>query len=302
MFKTYHYFNKSDAMHLSTLNANHEAFAGYCVYKKQTVDDLVGLETVITFVAKGEKIICTQNEQHHMKAGDVLVVKSGTGIHSEILWKTRAFESINIALKQSLINDFYYQSHQTFFSASLTRPPRLRQTIKKQVFNISYNEHIKYYMHSLYPYFHNPYRIDLNHIARLKFFELLSILLETEPELFFDDFSTILPDENASFHSTIINNITNPLSLEELSVLCHMSMSTFKRKFMKLYGESPRRWIIKKRLELARLLLGTGDKTITDICFETGFENLSHFIMTFRAYHKMTPTEYRLSCNHYKMS
>lgn len=168
-------------------------------------------------------------------------------------------------------------------------------------FILSDNVHVTHYIHSLIPYFQNPYRIRLDRIARLKFFELLTILLETEPDLFYDEFAEITSDDNAAFHSRMIENIATPLSLEKLAGLCNMSLSTFKRKFLELYGEPPRRWMIRKRLELACILLKTSRQSVTEVCFCTGFENLSHFIMTFKTRHGVTPTEYRMACNRQRM-
>lgn len=302
MFKTYHNFNKSDAMHLLTLGANRQDFAGYCIYKRKTVDDLLAPETVISFVVKGEKVICTQDGAHHMKAGDALLVKAGTGIHSDILWKERAFESINIVLNPSLMKSFYYWNYMYFSPNGPSGRTGARQIAEDchSAINISRNVHLKHYVHSLLPYFRNPLQIDLDQIARFKFFELLSILLATEPVLLSHEFNAMKPDEDAFFHGKIVENIMNPISIEELARLCHMSLSTFKRKFVKLYGESPRRWMIRKRLDLATILLATTSQNITEICFNTGFENLSHFIMTFRAHRGMTPTRYRLTVNRQK--
>jgi AraC family transcriptional regulator, exoenzyme S synthesis regulatory protein ExsA len=69
------------------------------------------------------------------------------------------------------------------------------------------------------------------------------------------------------------------------------SVSTFKRKFEQLYQSTPGKWIQTRRLEESYHLIHTTDKTISEICFEVGFENPSHFIQTFKTRFGITPKQ-----------
>jgi AraC-like DNA-binding protein len=89
------------------------------------------------------------------------------------------------------------------------------------------------------------------------------------------------------------NNMFNNLSLEELAFLCHMSLSTFKRKFELAYGMSPIRWFHERRMERAALLLRQQQRTATEIHEELGYENLSSFIQAFKKEYGMTPKTYQ---------
>jgi AraC-like DNA-binding protein len=67
------------------------------------------------------------------------------------------------------------------------------------------------------------------------------------------------------------------------------SLSTFKRRFRTATGASPATWLRRRRLDRARFLLETTDRSVTDIGFEMGFSSVSHFIQAFRRRHGMTP-------------
>jgi AraC-like DNA-binding protein len=79
------------------------------------------------------------------------------------------------------------------------------------------------------------------------------------------------------------------LSLNQLATLAGYSISTFKRKFSDAYQSSPKRWIQNKRLQEAKTLLEFSDKTISEVGYELGFENISHFIHSFKLKFGITP-------------
>ncbi|MBB6107626.1 AraC-type DNA-binding protein [Mucilaginibacter lappiensis] len=90
-------------------------------------------------------------------------------------------------------------------------------------------------------------------------------------------------------------NIGQPVSVEELAFLCNMSLSTFKRRFAKIYGTSPNKWLIEKRMAKAAELLKQGGYKASDIYYELGYENLSSFIQSFKQAHGVTPKQYQLT-------
>ena len=54
---------------------------------------------------------------------------------------------------------------------------------------------------------------------------------------------------------------------------------------------SPREWLIQRRLEAARELIRKGGRKVSEICFEVGFKNLSHFSKAYKATYGIPPTE-----------
>jgi AraC family transcriptional regulator, exoenzyme S synthesis regulatory protein ExsA len=89
------------------------------------------------------------------------------------------------------------------------------------------------------------------------------------------------------------NNFLCNLELEHFAKLCNRSLSSFKRDFETIYKTTPGKWLLQKRLEHARKLLVTTRKSLTDILFDSGFENQAHFSRVFKERFNLTPMQYR---------
>ena len=83
------------------------------------------------------------------------------------------------------------------------------------------------------------------------------------------------------------------LRTEDLAATAALSKSQFNRKFRKLFGTTPREYLLRVRVNAACRLLETADLTITAISLETGFFDHSHFTRIFHRMMGVTPGEYR---------
>jgi AraC-like DNA-binding protein len=83
------------------------------------------------------------------------------------------------------------------------------------------------------------------------------------------------------------------LSLEEYARLCHRSLSSFKRDFQTSFREAPGKWLLRKRLDYSAALLQTSKMNVTEIAFESGFEDVSHFSRVFKKRFDLPPLSYR---------
>jgi AraC-like DNA-binding protein len=88
-------------------------------------------------------------------------------------------------------------------------------------------------------------------------------------------------------------NFCYNLSLDDYAKLCNRSLSSFKRDFQKHFGISPGKWLQKKRLEYSATLLKNSNLNISQIVFESGFENLSHFSRVFKEKFSLSPANFR---------
>ena len=91
----------------------------------------------------------------------------------------------------------------------------------------------------------------------------------------------------------IHENYMDKIHMQDLADLCFMSYSTFARNFKKIFNVSPSDYIIKLRIENAKLLLKNSDKSISEIAQDCGFFDLSHFSHYFYKFEKTTPMKYR---------
>jgi AraC-like DNA-binding protein len=87
---------------------------------------------------------------------------------------------------------------------------------------------------------------------------------------------------------------SNPsMQMHEVAQAVGLEVSAFSRAFRRLTGMNFSVYIRTLRVWRARTLLAQGDAAITDICFESGFSNLSNFNRYFRIETGLTPREYR---------
>ena len=84
-----------------------------------------------------------------------------------------------------------------------------------------------------------------------------------------------------------------PLDIPRLAQVAHVSEAHFIRTFRATFGETPHRYLQRRRVERAMFLLSETDRSITDICLDVGFGSLGTFSRTFSEIVKATPTEYR---------
>ena len=84
-----------------------------------------------------------------------------------------------------------------------------------------------------------------------------------------------------------------PLDLDSIAAAAHVSKYHFVRSFAATYGESPMRYLTRRRIERAQDLLRTANLTITEVCMFVGFSSLGSFSARFRELVGETPTGYR---------
>ena len=84
-----------------------------------------------------------------------------------------------------------------------------------------------------------------------------------------------------------------PLDVPELAQIALTSEAHFIRTFKQTFGETPHRYLQRRRLERAMALLRETDRPVTDICLEVGFTSLGTFSRTFTRVLGMPPTAYR---------
>ena len=88
---------------------------------------------------------------------------------------------------------------------------------------------------------------------------------------------------------------TEPLSLDDVSRACGMSRFHFSRIFKAHKGLTFKGYLNRRRIDRAKALLVQEDVTVTDACYDSGFNDLSYFDRVFRRLEGMSPSDYRAS-------
>nr|WP_231126554.1 helix-turn-helix transcriptional regulator [Motilibacter aurantiacus] len=84
-----------------------------------------------------------------------------------------------------------------------------------------------------------------------------------------------------------------PLDIAALARIALTSEAHFIRTFRATFGETPHRYLQRRRVERAMVLLRETDRPVTDICLEVGFTSLGTFSRTFRDIVGEPPSAYR---------
>jgi transcriptional regulator GlxA family with amidase domain len=92
---------------------------------------------------------------------------------------------------------------------------------------------------------------------------------------------------------TMDRAFAQPLDVPALARIACVSPAHFSRQFRATFGESPHRYLQRRRVERAMELLRESERPVTEICFSVGFSSLGTFSRTFRAIVGESPSAYR---------
>ncbi len=84
-----------------------------------------------------------------------------------------------------------------------------------------------------------------------------------------------------------------PLDIPALARIACVSEAHFIRSFRATFGETPHRYLQRRRVERAMFLLRESSRSVTEICLDVGFTSLGTFSRTFREIVGESPSEYR---------
>lgn len=85
----------------------------------------------------------------------------------------------------------------------------------------------------------------------------------------------------------------DPLEVEDMAAAAGLSRAHFIREFKRWFGETPRAYLLTRRLERAAALLRGTDHSVLEVCTSVGLRSLGSFNVSFKRMYGMTPTEYR---------
>ncbi|HEX2616368.1 MAG TPA: AraC family transcriptional regulator [Flavobacteriales bacterium] len=132
-------------------------------------------------------------------------------------------------------------------------------------------------------------------LVRLKFHELLLAAVNDPnngPLLAY--FRSLLNDPvQERVRRVMEDNYCFNMELAHLAQLAGRSLAAFKRDVQDVFGMPPGRWVRQRRLERAHTLLGSGTLQVSEVAFQCGFENLSHFSRAFKETYGTTPATVR---------
>lgn len=189
------------------------------------------------------------------------------------------FEKVIITFDEPFLKRFL-ERHPTDFLALTNNDSFL--FVKEETF-------IANFIQSLKPYYKSDEAID-EAFADIKREELLLILLRADPSLASVFFNFGAPAK-IDLEEFMNRNFRFNISLERFAFLTGRSLSSFKRDFYKIFNDTPRNWLRKKRLDEAHFQLSKKHLKSSEVYLEVGFEDLSYFSYAFKKQFGYAPSE-----------
>ncbi|OCX53252.1 hypothetical protein BEL04_02810 [Mucilaginibacter sp. PPCGB 2223] len=241
----------------------------------------------ISLVISGTKTMHFANKTVNIREGEFHFLSAGNCIVTMDVHDNMPFESVLIFFSNKTLGDFHlkYQDRIADIKQNKKISPEPYIALKKDDVVLHFINSLKLLLKS---------RQTVSRAMQLlKFEELMLHLLETCPDKVLSfPLSKNKDLEDMEIKKTVELNLTSNISLGELAFICNLSLSTFKRRFINIYGLPPGKWLLQKRMELAgELILKNGERP-GEVYHKVGYENHSSFSQSFKQHFGVTPKDY----------
>lgn len=226
---------------------------------------------MFSFLQKGKKQVHFADSSVAVHGKQSLLIKRGNCLWSELLDNDAVYYCKLLFFSEAKLRDFLNKHGQ--FTREAQETP--------SYFIIENDDYIHAYLNSLSTIIHAP-TVFMNNLLSVKFEELMLYLINKYGEAFAIYLQSLIAGERSTFKNIVENNMYSNLKVDEIAFLCNMSLSTFKRRFVKEYKTSPGKWLQDKRLRRAKALMRGGKLKASDIYLDFGYNNLSNFSAAFK--------------------
>ncbi|WP_298512147.1 helix-turn-helix domain-containing protein [uncultured Kordia sp.] len=235
---------------------------------------------MFSFLQVGKKQVHFAGNSIAVNKDQSLLLKKGNWLWTELLETETVYYCKLLFFSEKVLKEFIEKHTKT------------TQTPKDEIpyFVIQNDAYITSYLNSLVTISEAP-AIFMENLLSVKFEELLLYLINKYGSTFKLYLQSLIVQETSSFKKIVESKIHSNLKLEEIAFLCNMSLSTFKRHFIKEYSVSPGKWLQNKRLQKAKEMLEQGDCKPSDIYLDFGYNNLSNFSIAFKNKFGFSPSK-----------
>ncbi len=240
--------------------------------------DIMFDQHMLVWFISGETKIVQASETYFFKKGDIfLIPRNQLATIINYPKDGEPHKTVVMHLRVERLREYYVNRNIK---------PGVRKS--QQIYHFRHHPLLESCLASLVPYFDME---DIpSDIASLKITEAISVLRSLD-----SDIDSVLADFEEPGKINLVDfmekNFMFNLPMEKFGYLTGRSLTTFKRDFKKTFNTTPQRWLTKKRLDLAHYQFVEKKKKPIDVCYETGFENLSHFSFAFKKQFGYAPTE-----------
>jgi AraC family transcriptional regulator, exoenzyme S synthesis regulatory protein ExsA len=245
-------------------------------------------EACFLYNIKGSATIFGGTQKNSVNHQEAILLKCGDYVtHYQNNNSNEQSEILIIYLYPEVLKDIYQNDLPNFLKESSPIKGNLMHVIniEKLILN---------YLDGVLLYFDNSYIIS-DDLVILKLKELILLLHKSvdKQEIITNLFENLFNPSEVNFKEVIETNLYENLSISELAFITNNSLANFKRKFKSIYNVNPSLYIRNKKLQKAQSLVMNTSMRISDICFESGFNDISHFSKIYTIYFGISPTKDR---------
>lgn len=236
---------------------------------------------VLVYMYSGELEVNECGKVTRLHKGDCAFIRKDFSVQlTKQGYKGQQFKAIFLMFTPKFLRNFYCKLDK---AALPTDARRNKVSLCKLPSN---RPDITSLFESMTPYFDSGIQ-PTEELLNLKMTEGMYVLMNTDKSLYASLFDFAVPWK-IDILDFMERNYMNDLTLKEIANYTGRSLATFKRNFRKVSDLPPQKWIVRRRLEAAHALMQSGRK-ISEICFNVGFKNLSHFSKAYKKVYGSSP-------------
>lgn len=236
----------------------------------------------VVYIESGQEVITTANHQTYvLSARTAIFLPQGLNLHSDYVKLTENLKAYLIFFTEDVLTDFI----------STAPVDEINKDENSDLLTIQCDSLIEVYFNSIKQL--KMHGCNTPALVKVKLLELLHLLSVYDRRIFQATFrsnkASIPPKRNIT--RLLNNSEILKLSISDLANLSGRSISSFNRDFKSIYNIAPKQWLQSKRLDRAFTLLTNTELTVTHIAADLGYDNVSHFIKSFKEKYKTTPKQ-----------
>lgn len=244
------------------------------------------VEYEIIRILQGKIVISIDENEYTAQTGDILFINAGCVHGGKAFSENTVYECMVFDKK--------------FFKTSIDIDIVLQQFLEHHIIINSYFNQEQPYIYKIIWQIFDALKmkdIGYKYIIQGSLYIFLGLIFKHN--LYHESFTNFVSSNQRNIHKLkkvfqlIENSYNKPLTLEDLAAISGLSAKYFCRFFQAMTGKTPISYLNYYRIECAcSKLIHDQNKSITDIAYSCGFNDLSYFIKTFRKYKNTTPNKY----------
>ena len=242
-------------------------------------------EACFAYVLEGKSLIYASDAVFTLEEREAFLARCGSYLNVLLDGQaTGRYRALTVHFHADVLNRLYADALPRFLNEGMGR--------RRSMAKVRSSALVRHFMEGLPLLFDLPEPADQSLLA-LKLKEIIFLLWHTKNGPYIREMMSGMFDRpSVEFKAVIETHICSPITIAELASLTNQSLSAFKRNFQKIYGDSPRRYLLDRRLEEVARLLTVSNRRISSIAYDCGFRSPAHLSRVFKARYGVSPSEF----------